>query len=71
MNTRIREIMDQALDGIRVVDEIEDQHFEKFAELIIRECTNEIHASDLGDLAGSSYYLDKVAEHIENHFGVK
>ena len=42
----------------------------KFAELIVRECINEIHVADVGDLKGKSYYLDKVAEHIEKHFGV-
>ena len=43
----------------------------KFAELIVRECVNEIHVADVGDLKGKSYYLDKVAEHIEKHFGVE
>ena len=42
-----------------------------FAELIVRECINEIHVADVGDLKGKSYYLDKVAEHIEKHFGVE
>jgi hypothetical protein len=44
---------------------------DKFAELIVRECINEIYDADIGDLEGKSYYLDKVAEHIEKHFGVK
>lgn len=43
----------------------------KFAEIIINECINEIHNADVGDLIGKSYYLDKVAEHIEAHFGLK
>lgn len=43
----------------------------KFAELIVLECINEIHAADLGDLLGKGYYLDSVAEHIEKHFGIK
>ena len=42
----------------------------EFAELIVRECINEIYAADVGDLKGKSYYLDKVAEHLEKHFGV-
>ena len=49
----------------------QDKVLEKFAELIIRECVNEIHVADVGDLKGKSYYLDKVAEHIEKHFGVE
>ena len=44
---------------------------EKFAELIMKECINEIHVADVGDLKGKGYYLDKVAEHIEKHFGVE
>lgn len=43
----------------------------KFAELIIRECLDQIHVADVGDLKAKSYYLDKVAEHIEKHFGVE
>jgi len=43
----------------------------KFAELIVRECINEIHVADVGDLKAKGYYLDKVAEHIERHFGVE
>ena len=49
----------------------QDKVLEKFAELIVRECVNEIHVADVGDLKGKSYYLDKVAEHIEKHFGVE
>lgn len=48
---------------------------ELFSELLIRECIkeciNEIHVADVGDLVGKSYYLDLVAEHIEKHFGIK
>jgi hypothetical protein len=48
-----------------------EQFHQKFAELIVRECVNEIHDADIGDLKGRGYYLDKVAEHIEKHFGVE
>ena len=44
---------------------------ERFAELIVRECLSQIHVADVGDLKAKSYYLDKVAEHIEKHFGVE
>ena len=43
---------------------------EKFAELIIRECCNVIHGADMKDLRGKEYYLDRVSEHIEKHFGL-
>jgi hypothetical protein len=44
---------------------------DKFAELIVKECINEIHVADVGNLQGKGYYLDKVAEHIEKYFGVE
>lgn len=44
---------------------------EKFAKLILRECINEVHVADVGDLKAKGYYLDKVAEHLEKRFGVK
>lgn len=47
-----------------------DTGYRKFASLIIAECIGEIHVADVGDLKGASYYRDRVAEHIENHFGV-
>ena len=49
----------------------EKEDLEKFAKLIIKECISEIHAADVGNLHGKGYHLDKVAEHIENHFGIK
>jgi hypothetical protein len=52
-------------------NEYELRFEEKFALLIVRECVNEIHVADVGDLKGKGYYLDKVAEHIEKHFGVE
>ena len=67
MNERIRELAREA--GFYANPDVEK--FEKFAELIVRECVNEIHVADVGDLKGKSYYLDKVAEHIEKHFGVE
>ena len=67
MNQRIRELAREA--GFYANPDVEK--FEKFAELIVRECVNEIHVADVGDLKGKSYYLDKVAEHIEKHFGVE
>ena len=73
MNKRIKELAEQA--GYKSMgtfaDELMDIYNKKFGELIIRECINEIHVADVGDLKGKSYYLDKVAEHIEKHFGVE
>ena len=48
-----------------------DAGYKRFASLIINECVNEIHAVNMGNLTGQSYYLDRVAQHIETHFGYK
>ena len=76
MNERIRELADQAVKYSLSNVNRDSEFFtpiamEKFAELIVRECINEIHVADVGDLKGKGYYLDKVAEHIEEHFGVE
>ena len=81
MNERIQELAEQSgvtvltthgmkdvVDGCYIVG---PAHLQKFAELIVRECINEIHAADVGNLKAKSYYLDKVAEHIEKYFGVE
>ena len=75
MNERIEAFAKQAAE-YAIEFAVKDQELyipklmEKFAELIVRECINEIHVADVGELKGKSYYLDKVAEHIEKHFGV-
>jgi hypothetical protein len=80
MNERIKELAAQVekyisttnFEGMPEDEMTYDKIFQKkFAELIVRECINEIHDADVGDLKGRGYYLDKVAEHIENHFGVE
>ena len=69
MNERIREIAHEV--GLPTYNpEKIPTKLEKFAELIIKECVKEIHLTDLGDLFGRDQYLDNVAKHIENHFGV-
>lgn len=73
MNNRIKELAQQAgyhedMFGLGHWDMPECQ---RFAELIVRECLSQIHVADVGDLKAKSYYLDKVAEHIEKHFGVE
>ena len=74
MNERIKELYKQA--GLTMNNPLAYEQWyldslEKFAELIVAECVGEIHGADVGDLKGKSYYLDKVAEHIEKHFGVE
>lgn len=45
--------------------------YEKFAQLIVRECVNEIHGAYVGNLQAKAWYLDRVAEHVEKHFGIE
>ena len=49
---------------------VSEEKLGKLIKMLVQECINEIHGADIGDLYGKSYYLDKVAEHIEKHFGV-
>ena len=42
---------------------------EDFALLIIRDCVEQILSADVGDLQAKDYYLNRVAEHVERHFG--
>jgi len=67
MNERIKELM---LEAGYAAPELAGRA-NKLAELIVKECINEIHDADVGDLKGKGYYLDRVAEHIEKHFGVE
>ena len=85
MNERILELRTQAAAWVsenhqpqdpnaysqKEIDQRYLMYEEKFAELIVKECINEIHVADVGDLKAKGYYLDKVAEHIEKHFGVQ
>jgi hypothetical protein len=75
MNERIKELADKIWaeeywDNPNT-DKLLPAQLKKFAELIVKECINEIHDADVGNLKGRGYYLDKVAEHIEKHFGVE
>ena len=68
MNERIKELLEQA--GVTYAVMPKDTVYEKFAELIVRECclalwTEECHASDLA--------FDEVkrnAKRIKEHFGI-
>jgi hypothetical protein len=74
MNKRILKFAEQAGSTHKQnlgVYQFYTNELEKFAELIVKECINEIHVADVGDLKAKGYYLDKVAEHIEKHFGVE
>ena len=78
MNKQIKQLVEQAgaeelgadLYGGPFIGAIRMDFLEKFAVLVAKECIEQIHGADVGDLKAKSYYLDKVAEHIENYFGI-
>ena len=62
MNERIRELAEQA--GISYLSSIHPDMWEKFAELIVRECMRVVE----------DYYMDPCSyadEAIKEHFGVE
>ena len=64
MNDKIKELLEQA--GVKYVTMPKDTVYEKFAELIVRECANIVaHAVDYREPA--STYVGKIKE----HFGVE
>ena len=86
MNERIRELAEQA--GFKVnwqhedVQEIKMARFEKFAELIVKECINEIayigkanevfgDRTDRGGLNHILWTTETAIEKIKQHFGVE
>lgn len=68
MNEHISSILKKS--GLQAYYDSQKKDINKFAELIIRDCIDEIYTVTL-PVKGSSYYKDLVAEHIEKHFGVR
>ena len=71
MNERIKELLEQA--GVKYVTMPKDTVYEKFAELIVREC---IECADMvGKNNLASGYPNSTAHHvkqkIKEHFGVE
>jgi hypothetical protein len=62
MNERIRELLEQA--GVKYVTMPKDTVYEKFAELIVREC---IQAVDNVGGYNEEFHMNAIKE----HFGVK
>ena len=52
-------------DGVAIVP---DALFEKFAELIVRECVEQILA---GPEKTAAYYAKEAASRVKKHFGIK
>ena len=78
MNERIKELAEQAgieewWDSGNECREVLQEHLEKLAELIVKECINQAHS--VGDLRGANddmiYGADTAAVKISKHFGVE
>ena len=68
MNERLQELARQA--GFYANPDVEK--FEKFAELIVRECARIARNTDLEDVeGGDSAVLCAAGEQIQKHFGVE
>ena len=78
MNTRLKEFeaqcwtqvpcdFDMREGGASTIRAVFDR--EKFAKLIIRDCCSEIQGCNL-PISASAYHLDKIAQTVEQHFGV-
>ena len=63
MNERIRELLEQV--GIKYVTMPDDTIYEKFAELIVRDCTGIVENQ------GKFLRYNTLANEIRKHFGVK
>ena len=64
MNERIRELADQAAEDMSGALMIPNEFCKKFAELIVKECADQIRYCQAND-------VDFVAKNIEKHFGVE
>ena len=63
MNERIKELLEQA--GVKFVVMPKDTEYEKFAELIVRECV------DIVKWTPSMFPNDAIIKNIKEHFGVE
>ena len=79
MNDRIRELAEQAdgvvinkmMTGARQYTFLEDD-LEKFAELIVRECINEVEGLQVSDWNQNwNQAIAHTALHLKEHFGVE
>jgi hypothetical protein len=67
MNERIRELLEQA--GVKYVTVPKDTVYEKFAELIVKECMEQLNISNVPTSISAGLNLGRVA--IKEHFGVE
>ena len=78
MNERIRELQSKSyLMCKQIVDDdghvvvTPDQWFDKFAELIVRECMDVASPSYMSTPEQGVYYVEQAIDRIAEHFGVE
>ena len=71
MNERFKELLEQA--GVKYVTMPKDTVYEKFAELIVQECIDQIQLSTARDPRDTPQYQQSVGHihRIRKHFGVE
>ena len=69
MNEQIKELLEQA--GVKYVTMPKDTVYEKFAELIVRECISTLNKSFMGDLNREDMEVRRCIEDVKKHFGVE
>jgi len=69
MNERIKELLEQA--GVKYVTMPKDTVYEKFAELIVRECVSVLNRRFMGDLNREDMEVRRCIADVKKHFGVE
>ena len=69
MNERIENLMLEATKDMPQGYYVPGEYFQKFAELIVRECMDIVEDEDTGDVYGKSARLAIIR--IKQHFGVE
>ena len=69
MNERIKELLSQA--GVHYEVMPKDTVYEKFAQLIVRECIEVASPNYMEYTSEGVYYVEQAVDKIAEHFGVK
>jgi hypothetical protein len=77
MNERIKELAEQAggefyegFAGSTNFVKFAEDDFEKFAELIVKECMEVASPNYMSTPEDSAYYVERAIDRIADHFGV-
>ena len=75
MNQRIRELLEQAgykpLPGFDFANSLDEVFMQKFAELIVRECIEQIDINNYNSGDDWDAALTRASNTIKEHFGVE